>query len=104
MIYEMRTYTVKIGKMNQYIKHFEEIGLPIISKYSKLKGYWYAETGELNQIIHIWEYESFNERIEKRKALYNDSEWLEKFIPTALLMLEKQESKIMNATSFSPIK
>ncbi|WP_442913409.1 hypothetical protein [Labilibaculum sp. K2S] len=32
----MRIYTVKVGKMNQYIKHFEKIGLPIISKYSKL--------------------------------------------------------------------
>ena len=104
MIYEMRIYTVKVGKMNQYIKHFEKIGLPIISKYSKLIGYWYTETGVLNQVIHIWEYENFNERIEKRKALYGDSEWLENFIPTALQMLEKQESRIMNATSFSPIK
>ena len=104
MIYEMRIYTVKVGKMNQYIKHFEKIGLPIISKYSKLIGYWYTETGVLNQVIHIWEYENFNERIEKRKALYDDNEWLENFIPTALQMLEKQESRIMNATSFSPIK
>ena len=104
MIHELRTYTVKVGQMNQYIKHFEKIGLPIISKYSKLKGYWYTETGELNQIIQIWEYESFDERMEKRKALYNNSEWLEKFIPIALPMLEKQESRIMNATSFSQIK
>ena len=104
MIYEMRIYTVKVGKMDQYIKHFEKIGLPIISKYSKLIGYWYTETGVLNQVIHIWEYENFNERIEKRKALYDDYEWLENFIPTALQMLEKQESRIMNATSFSPIK
>ncbi len=104
MIYEMRIYTIKVGKMNQYIKHFEEIGLPIISKYSKLIGYWETETGVLNQIIHIWEYDSFNERIEKRKALYADSEWLESFIPIALPMLEKQETRIMNAVNFSPIK
>lgn len=104
MIYEIRTYTVKIGKLNPYVKHFEEVGLPIISKYSKLIGYWYKETGELNQIIHIWEYENSDIRIEKRKALYNDPEWIKKFIPIALPMLLKQESHLMTAANFSPIK
>jgi len=104
MIYEMRTYTVKVGKQQEYIKLFEKVGIPIISKYSKLIGYWYTEIGELNQVFHIWEYEDLNSRAERRKALYNDSEWLEKFIPIALPMLEKQENKIMYATDFSPIK
>jgi hypothetical protein len=104
MVYEMRTYTVKIGKLHEYIKHFEENGLPIISKYSKLVGYWYTEIGELNQIVHIWEYQGLDQRAEKRAALYSDREWLEKFLPIALTMLEKQESRILYAANFSPIK
>lgn len=104
MIYEMRTYTVKVGKLPEYLKHFEETGIPIISKYSKLIGYWYTEIGELNQIIHIWEYPDLNSRAERRKALYNDPQWIEKFIPVALPLLEKQETRIMYATNFSPIK
>ncbi|MFB9324482.1 NIPSNAP family protein [Paenibacillus aurantiacus] len=104
MVYEMRTYTVKVGKLNEYIKHFEEVGLPIISKYAKLIGYWYTDIGELNQVIHIWEYEDLNQRAARRKALYSDPEWLEKFVPIALPMLDKQESKIMYAANFSPIQ
>jgi hypothetical protein len=104
MIYEMRTYTIKIGKLHEYLKHFEEKGLPIISKYSKLVGYWYTEIGELNQIVHIWEYQGLDQRAENRAALYRDPEWLEKFIPTAQPMLEKQESRIMYAANFSPIQ
>ncbi|WP_047153882.1 NIPSNAP family protein [Aneurinibacillus tyrosinisolvens] len=104
MIHEMRTYSVKIGKTQEYLQLFEEIGLAIISKYAKLVGYWYTEIGELNQIIHIWEYESLDLRAERRKALYSDPEWLEEFIPKAMPLLEKQESKILYPAAFSPIK
>lgn len=104
MFYEMRTYTIKVGKVQEYLKHFEEVGFPVITKYQKLVGWWYTEIGELNQIIHIWEWESLDARAEQRKALYSDPDWLEKFIPTAFPMLEKQESKLMQAANFSPIK
>ncbi|WP_252315910.1 NIPSNAP family protein [Sinobaca sp. H24] len=104
MFYEMRTYTVKVGKVNEYLDHFEEVGFPIISKYAKLVGWWYTDIGELNQVIHIWEYESLDVRKEKRKQLYEDKDWTEKFVPKAFDMLEKQESKMLYAASFSPIK
>ncbi|CAH0343858.1 NIPSNAP family protein [Bacillus sp. CECT 9360] len=104
MIYEMRTYSIKVGKTQEYLKLFEEIGLPLITKYAKLVGYWYTEIGELNQVIHVWEYESLDTRAERRRALYNDQDWLENFISIALPLLEKQESKILHATNFSPIR
>ncbi|SIO95909.1 NIPSNAP family protein [Vibrio spartinae] len=104
MIFEMRIYTIKIGQLNNYINHFETIGMPIISKYATLVGYWHTEIGELNQVIHIWSYHDLNERSQKRIELYKDSEWLTEFIPEAMNMLEKQESKILSAANFSPIK
>ena len=104
MIYEIRTYTIKVGKVNEYVKHFEQVGLPIISKYSRLVGYWLTETGKLNQIIHIWEYTDFDDRTQKRAALYEDKDWNEHFIKKAMEMIIEQESRIMRATSFSPIR
>ena len=35
MVHEMRTYTIKVGKLQEYLHLFEEVGLPIISKYSQ---------------------------------------------------------------------
>jgi len=104
MIYEIRTYTLKPGMVNEYVKHFKEVGLPIICKYSRLVGYWIPETGELNQLIHIWEYESCEDKDKKRAALYDEPEWSINFVPKAMEMLVKQESRIMKATNFSPIK
>ncbi|ALV61217.1 NIPSNAP domain containing protein [Burkholderia cenocepacia] len=104
MYYEMRTYTVQIGKMNEYLRHFEKEGLPVISRYATLVGWWYAEIGELNQVVHIWAYESLDDRIKRRTALYEDPDWLEKFVPKAFPMLEKMESKLLRPAAFSPIR
>ena len=102
--FEMRTYTLKPGTVKQYIKYFEEIGRPIITKYLKLVGFWYTELGTLNQLVSIWEYESLDERTEKRKALYQDEEWNNKFIPLAFPLVTEQKNQIMLALPSSPIK
>lgn len=104
MYFEMRTYTIRPGRIGAYMDHFESVGLPILQRYAELVGYWFTDIGELNQVIHIWRYDSLDQRALKRKALYDDAEWKTDFLPKALEMLEKQESKIMYATSFSPIK
>ena len=104
MIYEMRTYSVFPGRQKDYLDHFENVGLPIISRYAKLVGYWFTDIGELNQLIHIWAYESLDERARKRAALYEDKDWLNDFLPKAIPMLEKQESKILLPAAFSPIR
>ncbi|WP_172118850.1 NIPSNAP family protein [Halomonas hibernica] len=104
MYYEMRTYTIQIGKMKDYLAHFEEFGLPAISKYAQLVAWWYTEIGELNQVIHVWAYESLDDRTSRRAALYKDEDWLNKFMPKAFPMIVKQESKLLLAANFSPIK
>ncbi|WP_420994077.1 NIPSNAP family protein [Cupriavidus sp. 30B13] len=104
MHYEMRTYTIQIGKMQEYLQHFEKEGLPVISRYATLVGWWYTEIGELNQVVHIWAYQSLDERIERRAALYRDPDWLERFVPKAFPMLIKQESQLLRPAAFSPIR
>lgn len=104
MVFELRTYTIKIGSMHEYLTLFETVGLPIISRYAKLVGHWQAASGELNQILHLWSYESLDERTRQHHALFQDEEWLTTFIPKALLFIEKQESRILTPDSFSPLQ
>ncbi|MFS8977651.1 NIPSNAP family protein [Cupriavidus necator] len=87
-----------------WIRPFQQEGLPVISRYATLVGWWYTEIGELNQVVHIWAYESLDDRIKRRAALYEDRDWLEKFIPKAFPMLEKMESKLLMPAAFSPIR
>ncbi|MBV8662204.1 MAG: NIPSNAP family protein [Hyphomicrobiales bacterium] len=103
MYYEMRTYGIQVGKMDEYLALVEKVGLPILQRYQKLVGWWRSEHGELNQVVHMWVWKSLDERIQQRTALYKDQEWLTNFTPKAFPLIVRQESKLLVATSFSPL-
>ncbi len=104
MIYEMRTYQLKVGVLQRYLEQFGTIGLPIVERYCKLIGYWSVESGQLNRVIHIWEFASLEQRRQAREQWWSDPEWLDKYLPLALPFAESQESVILTAAPFSPIR
>jgi hypothetical protein len=53
MIYEQRTYTLKMGTAPEYLKRWETDCLPIIGKYARLAGCWQTESGRLNAIVFL---------------------------------------------------
>ncbi len=103
MLYEMRIYELKVGSTVTYLRQFGEIGLPIVSKYCKLVGYWVIESGRLNRVVHVWEFESFEQRRRARERWWQDPEWNEKYLPLALPLVISQESVFMHAAPFFPI-
>ncbi|CAH2602357.1 NIPSNAP family protein [Rhodovastum atsumiense] len=103
MIYELRTYQIQVGKVGEYVAHFQNVGLPIISRYAELVGYWTADPGPLNHVFHLWRYASLDQRAERRARLYQDAEWQSRFLPVALPLIVRQESAILNPTAFSPL-
>jgi hypothetical protein len=77
MIFEMRTYELKVGVMQQYLKQFGDVGLPIVSRYCRLVGYWIVESGRLNRVIHVWAFDSLEHRRSAREQWWQDREWIE---------------------------
>ena len=74
MIYEVRTYTLQPGSVAQFEENFAN-ALPSREKYSKLGAFWHTEIGPLNQVIHVWPYESVEERNEIRAEAGKDPDW-----------------------------
>ena len=101
MIYEQRTYTIRPGKLPEYLKRWEEECLPIIGKYGKLMGCWQTESGKLNSVVFLWGYNDFAHRTEQRKKLKNDAEW-KKASAWVGDFLVLQESTFLLPTAFSP--
>ena len=95
MIYELRTYTLQPGTQGQYLKNSAEIGRKIRGdKYGKFEGGWSTEFGTLNQYVHLWSFESLNERERLRAELAKNEEWTKTYLPQArgaLLAQEKPE-------------
>ena len=98
MIYELRTYTLQPGTQGQYVKNSSEVGRKIRGdKYGKFEGGWSTEFGTLNQVVHLWTYESLNERERLRGELAKNEEWTKGYLPHTRGALLAQENKILSA-------
>ena len=92
---------VKYQRLWQFIK---KKGLPIQERIlGNLIGYVITEIGPLNETVHLWGYDTLNDRNERRANLGSNEEWMT-FLNEILPILESQECKILVPTSFSPIR
>ncbi|KXV22683.1 NIPSNAP family protein [Gluconobacter japonicus] len=100
MIYEIRTYRLKTGKTAEYINAVSSEGIKIQKPYlGHLIGYYYSEIGALNEIVHIWAYESLDDRERRRTALAQDPTWIA-FIPQLQSLIETMQNRIMKPFPF----
>ena len=100
MIVEMRTYTLALGATGRYFKLYGDKGLAVQKRIlGHLVGYYSVEVGGLNQIIHMWGYESFDERTKRRAALWADEEWLA-YVREVGGLVTAQENQILTPAPF----
>src|SRR5712664_3357883 len=97
MIIEMRTYTVQPGSVATVEERFGQ-ALPARAKLSPLAAFWHTEVGPLNRVIHVWAYDSFEERTRIRAA----SQKLEGWPPNIREFVTEQQSEIFLPAPFSP--
>ncbi len=104
MIYEHRVYTFHPGKLAEFWKIYLPEPLALQQRIlGDLVGYFTVEAGTLNQVVHIWRYASFEDRMERRAALQKEPVWRD-YVARALPLMVKQESSILLPTAFSPLK
>ena len=64
-LYELRTYTLYVGKMAEAVKLYQELGFPALQKGGqdkKLIGYFQGDTGMINQLVHLWKFDDDADR------------------------------------------
>lgn len=104
MIVEMRTYTFVAGGAPKFFKLYRESGLAVQTRIlGNLIGYFTTEIGELNQTVHLWGYDSLDDRQTRRAALSADETW-QTFLGQIQPLLLSQENKILLPMEFSPIR
>jgi hypothetical protein len=104
MITELRTYTTKPGRAGEFVKLYEAMALPLQTRYlGGLIGFYVSELGALNQVIHLWRYQSLADREARRAQLEADPAWAEyRAALTKLDVMVEQHSSILRPTAFSP--
>ena len=100
MIVEQRTYTLHPGNHLKYLELYEAEGLPVqLPILGHLIGYYFTDIGPLNQIIHMWGYESLDERAVRRKQLFENPDWLS-YVAKVRPMIASQKSKVLVPAAF----
>ena len=88
-IYELRTYNIK----PECMKPFVDLSLEkfhIRTQFSVLHGYFTAEIGGINQVVHIWEYDNYVHRASVRKELAGNQDWISQYFSKILPMMTTQ--------------
>jgi len=105
MIVEQRTYTLKPLRSRDFLDLYERAALSLQRKYlGNLVGFFVSEVGPLNQVVHLWAFDSLAERERRRKAMEEDPGW-QAYVDAlrGLDVILQQETKILRSVSFSPV-
>uniref|UniRef100_A0A665U0S4 Nipsnap homolog 3A (C. elegans) n=1 Tax=Echeneis naucrates TaxID=173247 RepID=A0A665U0S4_ECHNA len=91
--YEFRTYNIRPDQTAAFLKLTNE-KIHLRTAHSQLIGYWNVEFGGLNQVFHIWKYDSYSQRAAVRAALAQDPCWISEYISKAIPMLNSQDNEV----------
>ncbi len=76
MIFDHRTYTARPNRLSDFLKLYEEVGLPMQRKYlGEPFGFFQTHIGDLGRAVHLWQYESLADREARREAMEADPAW-----------------------------
>ena len=78
MIYDHRTYTCKAGTIRKHLDLYVAHGLkPQTRHLGQPVLYATTEVGDVNSYVHVWAYDSMEDRTRKRAAMQADPDWQE---------------------------
>ena len=100
MFVEERVYRLKIGAVPEYCKNYEELGMKIQLKHlPHMVGYYFTEVGGLNTMVHLWAYDSLDQREKCRAAMQADPDWAVYLGKNRPFMIS-QDTRIMKCAPF----
>ncbi|GAM17173.1 hypothetical protein SAMD00019534_003480 [Acytostelium subglobosum LB1] len=101
-VYELRTYSISLENWNNFIALTQD-HIHLRTKHSKLCGYWMSELGGINEVVHLWEYSSLDDRAKVRYNLRFDKEWNEKYMVNMKPYVLKQDNIVLREFNWCPL-
>lgn len=104
MIFEERDYHIHPGRLKEFVSVYETLGLQIQKDFlGEFIGYFTTEIGELNHVVALWRYESLGDREQRRARMLAYAPWQD-YLTAIKGMVERQNTRILVPTSFSPLR
>ncbi len=105
MIVDMRIYSTRPGKLAAFVALYKDYAWPLQQKYlGRCLGWYTVAEGPLNQVVHLWAYDSMADRETRRAAMAADPAWGEYLRESEKAgLLVAQENRFLKPTDFSPV-
>jgi hypothetical protein len=101
MIVDLRTYTMVPGKLKAFLTLYEAEGLPVQKRYlPQLIGYFVTEIGTLNQVVHLWGYDSLAD-YEQRSQARDAHPDFPAYLAASEHLIEAQETRLIRSVPLS---
>jgi hypothetical protein len=69
-------YTLRVHQVQPFLEIYEREALPVITRHlGNMFGFFVSEVGVQNMLVHMWAYEDWVDREQRRKALFSDPAW-----------------------------
>lgn len=105
MLIEERCYLIKPEYTTAaYLEIYRATGAMELQKriLGNMLGYFTTEVGELNALVHLWGYSSFEDRAHRRTLLGAEASWQD-YLKQIRPMLQSMTNRLLVPTNFSPI-
>ena len=104
MIIEMRTYLLKPTTLKRFLDIYDnEIRETHVSILGNQIGFFYTEFGELNKVVHLYGYDSYEDRDKRRAILAKNKDFIG-YLAKVESLIVHMKNEILLPTEFSKIK
>jgi hypothetical protein len=104
VILEQRDYHAHTGKLPELVRLYAEEGIAIQQEVlGGLVGAFTVDVGALSTYTHLWRYDDYAQREERRAALLARADW-QAFLGRIQPLIHTQQSRILAPTPFSPLR
>jgi NIPSNAP protein len=104
LILEQRDYHVHTGKLAELVRLYETEGIAIQQEVlGGFVGAFTVDVGALSTYTHLWRYDSYDQRAERRAALQARDDW-KAFLVKIQPLIHTQQNRILVPTAFSPLR
>lgn len=105
MIVDLRIYTCRPNCVDAFVALYRDHAWPLQQKYLGRCLGWYVTTeGQLNQVVHLWGYESLADRERRRAAMAADPAWQDylKRVAESGLLVQMENRILRPAPHWAP--
>ena len=102
-VIDHRIYTIKPRGMAEFLEVFETLAMPVLLRtLGRPLGFYVSDIGPLNQVVHLWAYESLADYDRRRKARDADPDF-PAYLRASAHLIVAQETRLLSRVDFKSL-